>query len=124
MPIVLGSSPNAKYEIGIRNKGVNAKKGSVSDKGDCWMDFTYKKSATISSGISINKITQNIISRLGTSTKGKINNKNKDANPNLDQTSSIVFSFIKYFFKSASEVATEKPLKIDKIAHIILFQTP
>ena len=70
VPETSGTSPSMKNEVRMRNIGVNARNGIVSDRGETFIALMDSIMAVISRGSSRRITSQKVLSRLGISIKG------------------------------------------------------
>ena len=106
-------SPRMRYDIKIKNTGVNARKGIVRLRGEDFNAFVYKMIAVISNGSAHNVASQKVLSRGGNSINNRLIKRTGRANNNRSHAIKYSSPEESARFVKASLVARENAVKME-----------
>lgn len=108
VPDISGVSPSMRKEVRMRNRGVKARNGMVSERGEALRALIDRMIAVISRGRRSRMVSQKVLSSLGILIKGIIAIRNGMANRCLNQVNRYSSVVASDFLVRASVVAEKK----------------
>ncbi len=108
VPDISGVSPSMRKEVRMRNRGVKARNGMVSERGEALRALIDRMIAVISRGRRSRMVSQKVLSSLGIFIKGIIAIRYGMANRCLNQVNRYSSVVASDFLVRASVVAEKK----------------
>lgn len=108
VPDISGVSPSMRKEVRMRNRGVKARNGMVSERGEVLRALTERMIAVISRGRRNRMASQKVLSISGISINGSTAIRYGMANRCLNQVNRYSSVVARDFLVSASVVAEKK----------------